>query len=180
MENKATSLQAKILAINTNNNHSELILNFEILQLSKYLGQSILKVDGSFKAKINHLKHEEIKGPFVAYGFEWFSHTHYWFTANYNKLSINVKTCVSGGGVDRCGVSSHCIYETNSIDLFVIDGLGNLQPLEKQHFQNRQFDETQILEAQKKIKAAAEEYNKILALMPYEFRSVTFCERLTR
>jgi predicted DNA binding CopG/RHH family protein len=180
MRNSATSLQAKILAINTGNEHSEKIINYELSQLSKFIGQNILKVDGSFKAKINHTLHENIKKQISAYGFEWWIHTNYYFSANYSKLTINVKTCISGGGCDKNEVSTHCIYHDNSIDLFKIDGLGNLQPLEKQYFENRQFDETQILEAQTKIKEAAKEYEKILSSMPYEFRSVTGCERLTR
>jgi hypothetical protein len=180
MKNSATSLQAKILAININNKNSEGILNFELSQLSKYIGQSILKIDGSFKAKINHVKMEAKKSKFPAYGFQWWEHTDYYFTANYNKLTINVKTCVSGGGCDQNQVNTHCIYETNTIDLFKIDGLGNLQPIEKQYFENKQFNEADILEAQAKIKQAAKEYEIILSSMPYEFRHVTNCERLTR
>jgi hypothetical protein len=180
MKTSATSLQAKILAINTCNEHSEIILNYELDQLQKFIGQSILKVDSSFKAKINHVKHETIKVSFLAFGFEWFKHTDYFFSSNYGKLTLNVKTCVNGGGADVNGVNKHCIYEHNTIDLFNIDSEGNLQPIEKQYFVNKQFNEADILESQAKIKQAAIEYNNILNSMPYEFRSVTSCERLIR
>jgi hypothetical protein len=116
----------------------------------------------------------------MAFGFDWWQITNYWFTCSYNKLTLNIKTCVSGGGADINNVSKHCIYETNTIDLFNVDLKGNLQLLEKQWFKNIQYNETDILNAQSKIKAIADEYNKTLELMPYEFRSVTNCERLTR
>lgn len=178
MKNSATRLQAKILAINTSNKNSEIVLNYELAQLSKFLGQNILKVDGTFKSKINHVIMENIKEQINEYGFSWWVHTNYYFTANYGKLTLNIKTCISGGGCDKNQVSNHCVYETNSIDLFIIDSLGNLQPLEKQYFENKQFNESEILEAQTKIKEAAKNYELVLNLMPYEFRLVTGCQRL--
>ncbi len=176
----ATSLQAKILAINTSNENSEKILNYEFDQLIKYLGQNILKADGSFKAKINHIKHEEIKGKINAFGFDWWQSTNYWFSATSSKLTLNINTSVSGGGCDINMVSKYCIYEKDSIDLFAIDSNGNLQLLETQYFKNIQYKEDEILEAQRKIKLAAEDYKKTLSLMPYQFMTATNCERLTR
>lgn len=180
MKTQSTSLQAKIMAINTSNENTQKVLDYELNQLKKFIGQNILKVDGSFKAKINHVKMEDIKGKLFAFDFDFYYHTNYWFESNYGKLTLNVKTCVSGGGADRNGCSSYCIYETNRIDLFNIDKEGILQEFDKMHFHNKQFNEADILEAQTKVKAAAAEYEKILFNMPYEFRNITHCERLTR
>ena len=180
MNTSATSLQAKILAINTSNKNSETILNYELLNLSKYIGQDILKADGGFKSKINHVKHNGIKSKFNAFGFTWYQDTNYYFSTNYNKLTLNIRTCVMGGGSDSNGVNKHCIYETQTIDIFIIDTNGNLQSLEKQYFKNVQYNEAKVLKAAAKVKVAAEIYNKTLDSMPYEFRGVTNCERLTR
>lgn len=177
---EATSLQAKILAVNTVNAHTEQIVNHELSQLNKYIGQNILKVDGSFKAKINHVKIDIEKINITAFGCSWWIESNYYFSASHSRLTLNIRTCVSGGGYDKNGVNKHCIYENNRIDIFNIDNAGKLQAIEDFSYINAQYNEAEILEAKKAIEKAAEQYRQALKLMPYEFQAVTYCERLTR
>jgi hypothetical protein len=179
--NSATSLQAKILSLNNLNKDAILIFNHEKKQLLPYVGQNILKNDGSFKAKIKLEKLEIQSLKFTAYGFEWHKQTSYYFKNQYGFLSIEVTTCINGGGVDRCGVSKHCIYERQTFDLFKIDTDGKLQELETERniFQSKDFEELEILENAKKVKEAAKVYEEILNAVPYEFRNVLYLQRLT-
>lgn len=181
-QNKATTLQTKILAVNTNYSHAIEIVEYEQKQLQKYLGQNILKIDGSFKAKVNHVKLVIEKKNVPAYGFTFWQDTHYWFTANYGKLSVNVKTCVSGGGYDKNGVNCNCQYENVCIDIFEIDKNGNLQPLTNTTAHNYlkvQYNEADILAKKAEIEKAAIEYEKKYNTMPYIFASITGVKRLT-
>ncbi len=177
---QATSLQCKILAVNTLNRDCQTILTHELNQLKKFVGQNILKVDGSFKSKINHVKTDIPKQNINEYGFNWWIDTTYYIQYKYNTLRIEVCTCVTGGGADKNGVNRHCIYERRVIDIFNVDNDGNLQDLEKINFEPVQYNELDILAAKQEIDKAAQEYKKTLEKMPYIFHDVMYCERLTR
>ncbi len=178
--NKATNLQAKILAINTANKHASEIAAYEIEQLRHLIGTNPLKVDGSFKAKIKHEKKQFEKIKISMFGFDWHAHTTYYFTAEYGYFVARIKTCVSGGGSDMCGVRNYCIYENNSIDIFKIDKDGNFQESDRPAQEFPQYQESELLSIAKEVKAAAEEYKKVFNKMPYEFRYELNIERLTR
>lgn len=163
---KATSLQAKIVSINTLYTHSIKVIEHEINFLSGLVGKNILKVDGSFKQKYEH-ERLVIEDNVTEYGYKFFRNTRYWFTADYGKLTINVRTCVSGGGADRNGVNAHCNYETQSFDLFTIkDGaLIELITADRSYLA-QPFDEVTILQAAAKVKEVAAQFEKVLDSVP--------------
>jgi hypothetical protein len=179
----ATPLQAKILAINTINSHAKEIFDYETEQLSKLIGTNPLKVGGEFKAKIDHKYKEIERKKILAYGFEWWQDTHYYFTAKYGYFSINIRTCVSGGGADKNGVNRHCIYEDLCIDLFKINEQGIFEAITEpfRQFKERpQYEETTLLEIKGEIEKIAEQYRNTANKLPYQFAHVLNVERLTR
>ena len=177
--NKATSLQAKLLAVNTLNTRAEEIINHELEQLKNYIGLNIFKVDGSFKAKYAHEKLEFEPTKIEKFGFNWWERTFYSINVNYNDVSIKVHTSVSGGGSDSNGVSCYSVSLDYWADLFFIDKEGRLQIKERPLPTFKQYDEQEILAIQAKIKLAEAEYEKLYEQMPYQFAGVTNCKRLT-
>lgn len=176
----ATSLQAKILAINIVNKTAKEIQEHETKQLSPFIGSNPLKNEGSFKAKIKHEKLNIQSTKFKEFGFEWHTDTSYYLTPKHGYFVAVIRTCVTGGGVDRCGVNKFCIYETKEIDLFKIDSEGNFCENTRICDDYSQYDESELLSIAKEIKQAAEIYSQSLAKMPYQFREVLNIERLTR
>jgi hypothetical protein len=178
----ATSLQAKILSINTLNEYALFIHEHEKKNLNYLIGTNPLKIDGSFKAKIKHNK-LNIETPKInQFGFDWFISVDYWFTCKYGYFSLQIKTCINGGGKDVNGVTRHCIYENQNIDLFKIDSEGNFcendRPFDSESF--KQYTESELLEVQKQAHEAAENYKAIAKNVPYLFNDVLRIERLTR
>ena len=180
MNTKATSLQAKIIALNNLNNFTFDIVQHETSELKKYLNQNIFKVDGSFKAKVVHSKLEIKDEKTTLNGYNWNVSIRYYHSIEYGKLNLNITVCTSGGGSDINNVSSHCIYEKSRVSIYnVKDGV--LLPLDcEQYVKQANFDESEILKAAENVRLAAIEYNKVLNSVPYEFRNVLYLERLTR
>jgi hypothetical protein len=177
--NKATDLQTQILCANSLHKHCIDIIAYELNFLTPFIGLNILKVDGSFKAKYDHEKMQGLIYKTVEYGFNYHIDTHYYFTAKYGKLSIEVITSASGGGADKNGVCTGHRQMRKNIDLFALDTNGNLQPVEidKSEISNI-YNEADILAAANKIKQAAQQYNNVLHSLPYMFRQTLFIQEL--
>jgi len=176
----ATSLQAKILSINTINKHSKIIFEHETKECEKFIGTNPLKIDGTFKAKITHNKKEFKRTKISAFGFDWWIETMYYLTNQYGYFSANIRTCTTGGGADINGVNQYCIYEDRSFDLFKIDDNGNFCESDRATNDFKQYKESDLLKMERQIKAEAEKYKAALNKLPYEFRNVLGIERLTR
>lgn len=180
MNTKATSLKAKVLALNNLNKTTFEIVQHETNELKKYIDQNIFKVDGTFKAKVMHNKFESKDEKITQEGYNWNVSTRYYHTIEYGKLILNITVCTSGGGTDTNNISSHCIYEKSRVTIYnVKDGTllpSDCEPYVKQPI----FNESEILQAAEKVRLAAIEYNKVLNSVPYEFRDVFYLERLKR
>ncbi len=174
---KATSLQAQILCLNTLYAHSKEIIKYETDFLSQYAGKKIFKQDDSFMSKIPYQRLKIEKKQITAFGFTWWVDTHYWHKVSYGKY---VKTCVSGGGYDKNGVNCNCNYQSQSFDIFNLDEWENLTtPVNAdREYLNTPFDETAILTAANEAREAAKVYEQILEKVPYQFRETLYLQRL--
>jgi len=179
--NKATSLQAEILCLNTLYAHSKEIINHENAFLAQYVGKKLFKNDGSYLAKIPYQRLHIEKKQITAFGFTWWIDTHYWHSVKYNRYEITVKTCVSGGGADKNGVSHQCNYQQQTFGLFSINDEGTLtgQLEQDREYLNRVYNEAEILAAAKEVEQAAKVYDSVLNKVPYLFRSTLYLQRLT-
>ncbi len=175
---KATSLQTQILCVNTLYAHSKEIIQNEISFLLPLIGKDILKVDGSFKAKYEHQK-RIFKYKVNEFGFDFWVDTHYYFTAKYGKLSIEVITTVTGGGSDKNGVNANHSQQRQGYDLFVLNN-GILSAIVEtdRSYLDTPYNEADILAAAEKVKEAAKQYDAVLQSVPYLFRDVLYLQRL--
>jgi hypothetical protein len=176
----ATSLQAKILAVNTANQHTKQIYDFLTGQLKNLIGVNPLKVDGSFKAKHEIEKLHIEKQKISMFGFNWWIDTNYYLTPKYGYLTAEIKTCITGGGQDRNGVNRYCIYEYKNIDIVKIDENGIFCENDRPREDEPIYNEKEILQQAKEIKEAAEAYRAKANTFPYQFKDVLYIERLTR
>jgi hypothetical protein len=170
---RATSLQTKILAENKTNEFSKIIFDYEINQIKPLFGTNPLKIDGSFKAKVNHkiLNIENLK--FKEYGFNWFLSVHYWFERSGGNLGINIKTCLNGGSEEE---NQHVIYTNKYIYISKIEN-GILEP--SQYDNNFNFiDIEEVQKISKIAKEKAEEYKKIVDSLPYVLLNILQVKRL--
>lgn len=175
---KATKLQTQILCVNTLYQHSKEIIAAELTRLTPFIGLGILKTDGSFKKKYE-AERLTYKYKVNQYGFDFWVDTHYYFSAAYGKLSVKVRTTVSGGGYDKHGVNCNNDQQSQSFDLFNIDAAGKLQPLEvNREFLDKVYNEAEILAAAANVEAAAKQYEAVLKTVPYLFRSTLYLQRL--
>ena len=181
--NHATSLQAKVLSINTLHEYTKFIVEHEKKGLNYLIGTNPLKVDGTFKAKIKHDKLNIESHKINKFGFEWFISIQYYFECKHNYFTVNIRTCINGGGGDQNNVSRHCIYENQKVDLFKINSEGNFcendRPIDFNNFKS-DYNETELLSIKKEIHEAAENYREIAKKAPYLFNYVLNIERLVR
>jgi hypothetical protein len=175
--NKATALQTQILCLNTLYKHSKEITQNETAFLLPLIGKDILKVDGSFKAKYEHEK-KAFKYNVNEFGFDFWVDTHYYFTAKYGKLSIDVITTVSGGGSDKNGVNANHSQQRQCFDLFVLDNGILADKCADSELLNTVYTESEILVGAEKVKAAAKQYEATLSSVPYLFRQTLRLQRL--
>lgn len=178
--NYATALQTQILAVNLMNDHAKKILNHEKNTFTPFIGKSILKVDGTFKAKYEH---EKISFAYKvnAYGFDFWVDTHYYFESRYGKANLNIIATVSGGGYDRNGVNVNHTQKRISVsfcDLGKDDStlLGFSDSCTD--YLNVIHNERDILFNSDLVQKKAEEYNKLVNLIPSEFIDALHIKRL--
>lgn len=176
---KATTLQTQILAVNTLHQHCKQIIAAEMAFLFPLIGKSILKVDGSFKAKYEHDK-PIYKYKVNEFSFDFWVNTHYYFRAEYGKLSIVVVTSVHGGGYDKNGVNCNSNQQQKTIDLFNISNDGALTELiqEDRGYLDTPFIEADILAAAAKVEEQAKKYEAAMCKVPYLFRDALYIRRL--
>ena len=177
-QTKATSLQAKILAVNTINKHSLYFINFELQALQAHKGKDIFKVDGSFKQKYFR-EFQPIRERVKFAGFDWWIDSHYYLKFNYGKIILHVRTSVTGGGQDQHGVNARCIYEERSFNLLTYPGaIGEEIEQDRTHLE-KEYNEQELKEAAEKAKEAAKAYEKAAEAVPHIFRDVLDVQRLT-
>ena len=176
----ASSLQAKIVSVNTINEHTRIFLEHEKEALKSLIGSNPLKVDGTFKAKISHTKKEIANKKIEMFGQIWHAQSSYYLTPQYGYFVMKVRTCVTGGGADRNGVNKHCNYEDRTIDLIKIDESGIFCECDRLPQDLPQYNEGELIAIEREIKAAAEQYRELAEKMPYEFSHTLSIERLTR
>lgn len=178
--NKATSLQTQIICVNMLHEHAKEFIKREADFLTPLIGQKVFKVSGEFLAKFEHERPAK-KFKINAFGFDYWIDSHYYFVVAYDKLTMHVRTCASGGGRDQCGVNAHCNYQNTQIDLFnVIEDtiLGEPCKSDSTHL-DVVYDERTILEQAEKVKEQAKIYEQTLNRVPYIFRSTLYLNRLT-
>lgn len=176
MANKKTSLEVKVLAINTLNEYAGKIYQYEMEHFSKFIGQSIFKVDGSIKQKYDHEK-LYFKGQMpdgTYYNLD------YYFRSN-RSFDIHITVCVNGGSYDVRPSTAFCWYERTIFELFpIIDGqIQTSERASKIDFSKR-YKVEELLELQDKAHEAAKVYEKTVDAVPYIFRDVLNIQRLTR
>ena len=177
---KATTLETKVLAINTLYAHSKKIIEKELSFLTPLIGKKVVKADGSFLAKYEHEK-IDFKYKVNAYEFDFWADTNYYFTLSSGRLELNVRTCVSGGGYDKNGVNCNCQYEKQTFSLFSIDENGVITGLypENRDFINTVYSVDTLIEQAKKAEEAAKIYESFVKNVPYLFREILRVKRLT-
>lgn len=175
----ASSLQAKIVSVNTINEHTNIFIEHEKEALKSLIGSNPLKRDGTFKAKISHTKKELAPQKIEMFGQTWYTQSSYYLVPHYGYFVMKVRTCVTGGGTDRNGVNKYSKYEDRTIELMKIDESGVFCECNRVPQDLPQYNEGELIAIEREIKAAAEQYRELAKKMPYEFSHTLDIERLT-
>lgn len=174
MNTKKTNLQIKVLALNIINEHAARCYEHAMNHFSQFIGKDIFKVDGSIKQKFSH-ETISFEGN-LPDGTHY--HTHYWYQNRSGYFSINVKTCVNGGSWDVKPSTAFCLYEEINIDLFEVKDGVLCECSRPQRDLSKRYEEAEILRAVEAAKEAAQQYNKVLEGVPYEFRDMFYLKRV--
>lgn len=171
---KKSSIDAKVLSINTLYEWAEKFFKYEQDHFRQFLGKDIFKVDGSVKAKFEHPK-LNAKGQLED---GTFYDVHYWFENRHGYFVIKIKSCINGGSYDD--KSYFCIYDEIGQTLFEVkDGLLVETTQQPTDFSIR-YDAKELQAIAENIKEAAESYRQAANKMPYAFQDVFYIERLSR
>ncbi len=179
--NNATTLQAKIVTLNTMHEHAALIFKHEREQLLPLIGKNPLKKDGSFKATVKHSKIDIPNKKIYYEGFDFWAGTTYYFNASDRCFWAVLRTCVNGGGSDSNGVSKHCIYESLNLILFNIDKDGFFEDLQnKEYTKPAPIIEKDVLKQVEKLNKIGEDYKTVFNSINQNLVDTLYLPRLKR
>lgn len=173
MKTKKSDLQVKILSLNTLYEHAQKCVEHENKILTPFIGEDVLKVDGSFKKKYEH-ERVNFKGQ-MADGT--FYDVHYWFTSDYGYLDMRIKSCIHGGSYED--KTYFCQYDETTYTLFKLVE-GKLQPNTERNNTDysQRYEEQPIIEQAAKVKVLAEQYEREVGKIPHFFKGAMNIKRL--
>lgn len=176
---KATPLQAQILAVNTLREHCKQIISYEVEKMQPLIGKDPFKVDGSFKQKYQFPRLVIEKKKISAFGFDWWINTHYYHKLQYGKYELTVITTVSGGGYDKNGVNCNHSQQKQLIDLYEYENnIITKRAAMDLSFLDVVYSEDKILQAAEVVKQKEKEYETALNSIPYYFADTLYIRRL--
>jgi len=163
-----SSLEIKVLAVNTLNEYAKKIIAHEVAGFKKLIGVDAYKADGSLKAKYHFDKLESVSQKLSD---NWLSVEYFRDRSEYS-VAISIKVCINGGSYEVTPATAFCHYENQTFYVARIEN-GKIESKELDlSMLDEKFTAAKLLKLNKEVENAAAAYDKAKSAIDHRFREV--------